>query len=92
MAAGPFTVFLRVSNSLPVSPTHHSKTTAFKTKIVEERKTHDYKMQQLNNEHAQKMKDVEQEYLLEERRLLAQVSRQPHGMASPICQGSRRPI
>jgi len=51
------------------------QTTAFKTKIVEERKTHDYKMQQLNNEHAQKMKDVEQEYLLEERQLLAQLER-----------------
>mmetsp|Transcript_20841 Transcript_20841/g.48365 ORF Transcript_20841/g.48365 Transcript_20841/m.48365 type:complete len:449 (-) Transcript_20841:145-1491(-) len=51
------------------------QTTAFKTKIVEERKTHDYNLQQLNNEHAQKMKDVEQMFLLEEKTLKAQLER-----------------
>lgn len=51
------------------------QTTAFKTKIVEERKTHDYNLQQLNNEHDQKMKDVEQEFLLEEKQLLAKLER-----------------
>ena len=56
------------------------QTTAFKTKIVEERKTHDYNLQQLNNEHAQKMKDVEQQFLLEERSLLAQLDRYKIGM------------
>jgi regulator of protease activity HflC (stomatin/prohibitin superfamily) len=60
-------------------------TTAFKTRITEESKNHEHHLQQLGNDHEQKMAEIGQKYSIELQQLNAEVDRYKVNLEERLC-------